>query len=393
MQPGGDPQKKRTGGYFCRILLIFPAMRETGNPHIAIVHDWLVTMRGGERVLEALCELYPEATLFTLVHRKGALSPAIERMEIRTSMLQHLPFGKSHYQYFLPLFPALVGRFDLRRYDLVLSSSHAAAKGVRVRSDAVHLCYCHTPMRYIWDQYDQYFGPGRAAWYVRFAMSIVRKPLQRWDVESSKRVDGFVANSHYVQERIRRLYGRESDVIYPPVASGRFKAVSDHEGYFLVVSALVPYKRIDLAVDACTRTGDRLIVVGDGAEESRLKARAGGNVTFIRSAPDDEVRSYYEGCRALLFPGEEDFGIVPVEAMASGKPVIAFGRGGVTETVQEGVTGTFFGEQSVESLADAVERFRAMTFDAERIRKHALSFDGGVFKERIARAVRETRRG
>jgi glycosyltransferase involved in cell wall biosynthesis len=363
------------------------------DPHIAIVHDWLVSMRGGERVLEALCELYPRATLFTLVRRPGMLSPAIERMEIRTSFLQRVPFGARHYQYFLPLFPAAARSLDLRGFDLVISSSHAAAKSVRVDEGAVHVCYCHTPMRYIWDQFDQYFGPGRSSWPVRAAMRALRGPLQRWDVASSLRVDAFIANSRYVKERIRRIYDRDADVIYPPVDTGRFGISQRNDGYFLVVSALVPYKRVDLAVDACTRTGDPLLVVGDGAEAQRLRARAGANVRFLGYADDTAVREAYEGCAALLFPGEEDFGIVPVEAMACGKPVIAYGRGGATETVVDGATGLLFAEQSVDALAGAIERFRGMAFDAAGIRAHAERFDGAVFRERMLAAVAGAVRG
>ncbi len=366
-------------------------MTKRTGPHIAIVHDWLVSMRGGEKVLEVLCELYPGATLFTLVRRPGELSPAIERMEIRTSILQRLPFAQSRYQYYLPLFPAAIRSFDLTPFDLVISSSHAAAKGVRVRDGAVHVCYCHTPMRYIWDQYDQYFGPGRASAPLRTVMNALRAPLQRWDVETSRRVDRFIANSRFVQDRIRKIYGRESEVISPPVDTGRFRAVEGNNGYFLVVAALVPYKRIDIAVDACTASGDRLVVVGSGGEERRLRARAGANITFTGHATDDEIRSHYEGCRALLFPGEEDFGIVPVEAMACGKPVIAFGRGGATETVVEGRTGLFFAEQSAESLSGAMERFRALSFDAGGIRAHALTYDREIFRERIIRALPEAR--
>lgn len=361
------------------------------GPHIALVHDWLVSMRGGEKVLEVLCELYPGSTLFTLVHRPGELSPAIERMEIRTSFLQRLPFGTSYYQHLLPLFPAAAASLDLGAFDLVISSSHAAAKAVRVRDGALHVSYCHTPMRYIWDQYDQYFGAGRASLPVRAAMAALRGPLQRWDVRSARRVDRFFANSRTVSERIRRIYGRESDVIHPPVETARFRAAARDDGYFLAVSALVPYKRIDLAVDACSRSGDRLVVAGSGAEEGRLKARAGPSVTFVGRADDDELRRLYEGCTALLFPGEEDFGIVPVEAMACGKPVIAFGAGGATETVLEGITGLFFAEQTVDSLLAGIGRSRTIAFDAGRIRAHALQFDRELFRERFSRAIAETR--
>jgi len=348
--------------------------------NIALVHDWLTGMRGGEKVLEVLCEIFPEAELFTLVHRKGSLSPAIERMRIKTSFIQRLPFGKLRYQYYLPLYPAAIGMLNLKKFDLVISSSHAAAKAVRKAAGALHICYCHTPMRYIWDQYDEYFGPGRSSLATRLAARMSASSLRRWDVRTALGVDHFIANSQNVRERIGRIYKREAEIIYPPVECDRFQVAGKDEGYYLVVSALVPYKRIDIAVEAFKRLGRTLVVVGSGPEERRLKEGASGNIEFRGWLSDPELRKCYEGCRALVFPGEEDFGIVPLEAMASGKSVIAYGRGGALETVVEGRTGIFFNEQSAEGLEQAVRKLDTMNFDPDVLRMHAMRFDRRKFR-------------
>ena len=362
------------------------------NPkQIAIIHDWLVSMRGGEKVLEVLCDLFPEATLFTLVQRDGNLSPTITRMKIKTSFIQKIPLGKSHYQHFLPLYPAAVRRFDLRDFDLVISSSHAAAKGAMVRKDAIHICYCHTPMRYIWDQYGEYFGKGHASPFVRNAMKLFLPSLRRWDIDTAERVNYFIANSCNVRERIKRIYGRDSMVIHPPVDVNRFSTSNKDDGYFLIVSALVPYKRIDLAVEAFNRLGERLIIIGTGAERKKLQSLAKSNIEFRGWVKDNELPSYYAACRALVFPGVEDFGIVPVEAMACGKPVIAFAGGGALETVVEGTTGIYFHTQNAASLEQAVKDLAGMDFQPDVIRQHALQFDRQTFKERIQRFIQEHR--
>jgi glycosyltransferase involved in cell wall biosynthesis len=357
--------------------------------HIAIVHDWLVSMRGGEKVLEGLCELFPGAELFTLVYRRGKLTPKIERMSIKTSFIQRLPLGKEKYQYYLPLYPQAVRRLDLRGFDLVVSSSSAAAKAVRIPPGALHICYCHTPMRYIWDQFDEYFGPGKSSLPVRTLMRMVRSPLQSWDRKTSRGVHHFIAKSQNVQERIRRLYGRESTLIYPPVDIDRFTCAPDKGGYFLIVSALVPYKRIELAVTAFNELGERLIIAGEGMERRKLHAIAKTNIEFTGMVSDDQLRGLYENSRALVFPGEEDFGIVPVEAMACGKPVIAYGKGGALETVVDGVTGVFFRDQTVSGLIGAVRASSNMQFHPQRIREHAQGFHREVFLKRISAFIRE----
>ncbi len=365
---------------------------------IALVHDWLTGMRGGERCLEVFCELFPDAPIYTLLHVPGSVSAAIERHPIVTSPIQRLPGIERLYRYYLPLFPAAVRTFDLTGHDLILSSSHCVAKGVRVPPGTCHISYIFTPMRYVWDQYPQYFGPGRAGPFVRTAMRLLRPALQRWDVASSASVHAFVAISQFVAERVKRIYGREAEVIPPPVDLERFAVSSRDDGYYLVVSAFAPYKRIDLAVKAFTQLRRRLKIVGGGQDERRIKALAGPGIEFLGQCSDREVREVYAGCRALVFPGEEDFGIVPLEAMACGKPVIAYGRGGVVETVVplegrsaagggEGCpTGVFFHEQTVEALCAAVETFEAARhrFDPGRIRQHVERFGRAHFRRKIA---------
>jgi glycosyltransferase involved in cell wall biosynthesis len=358
--------------------------------NVALVHDWLTGMRGGERCLEVFCELFPEAPIFTLLHAPGSVSPIIERRHIRTSFIQRLPDAERRYRHYLPLFPAAVRRFDLRGYDLILSSSHAVAKSVRVPAGALHVCYCFTPMRYVWDLYDEYFGP-RAGWPTRMLMPPVAAALRRWDRRTAAGVHHFVAISHFIADRIRRAYGRESDVIYPPVDVSRFRIEESPPGdFYLVVSALTPYKRVDLAVEAASRLGRRLLVVGTGPEERRLRALAGPTVEFLGWRDDSEIAELYAGCRALIFPTLEDFGITPLEAMAAGRPVIAFGQGGARETVvapggAEPPTGLFFADQTVDALVDGIRRLESgqYRFEPKALRLRAEAFDRALFKERI----------
>ncbi len=335
-------------------------------------------MRGGEKVLLSLLELFPGADLFTLVYRPDQMDPVFQKRKITTSFLQKLPFGKTKYQYFLPLYWELMGQFDLSGYDLIVSSSSACAKWVRNPKKVLHVCYCHTPMRYIWDLFEDYFGRS-AAMPVRFFAKLFRPYLQYCDLKSNRGVTHFLANSTEVQERIQRLYGRESEVLHPPVEVDHFKLKNGKGDTFLVISALVPYKKVDLAVKVCTKRNWPLVIVGKGSEEKRLKALAGPTVTFKGWASNEEMPRFYDNAKALLFPGKEDFGIVPVEALASGCPVIAFGEGGVKDTLKDGDTGVLFYEQTEEALESAIERFERMTFDPAELRKKAGLFSTARF--------------
>ena len=357
---------------------------------VALVHDWLTGMRGGERVLEVFCEIFPDADLFTLLHVPGAVSPAIERMRIHTSFVQKLPRATRLYRHYLPIFPKAIESFDLAEYDFVLSSSHCVAKGAKPRAGVAHVCYCHTPMRYVWDLFEDYFGPRAhltGGQLTHWAAGKMAARLRRWDVRTCGRVTRFIANSHHVADRIRRHYDREATVIQPPVDCRRFASPTRHwraGEYYLVLGALAPYKRTDLAVEAADRMKYPLWVVGGGQDERRLKAMSGLRVKWLGPGSDTQVPGYYAGCRALIFPGEEDFGIVPLEAMASGRPVVAFGKGGATETVVD-TAGVLFPEQTVESLLAAIAKLEADAdkYDPAVIRRHAFEFDRPLFKERI----------
>jgi glycosyltransferase involved in cell wall biosynthesis len=359
------------------------------RPRVALVHDWLTGMRGGERCLEVFCELFPDAPLYTLLHVPGSVSPVIERRRIVTSFVQHLPSAATRYRHYLPLFPAAVRGFDLAGYDLIVSLSHCAAKAVRRPRGALHLSYCFSPMRYVWDLYDDYFG-ARAGLLVRVAMPPVAAALRAWDRRTGN-VDGFVAISQHIADRIRRVYGRAADVIHPPVETARFRPVARPDDFYLVVSALVPYKRVDLAVAAANRLRRRLLVIGTGPEAARLRAMAGPTVEFLGWRPDAEVADFYARCRAVLFPGVEDYGIVPLEAAAAGRPTIAFAGGGALETMiglgRSGAppTAVFFEAQTEEGMAGAIREFddAADRFDPGALRARALEFDTAVFRRRI----------
>lgn len=365
-------------------------------PKVAIVHDWLTGMRGGERCLEVFCELFPEADLFTLLHVKGSLSQTIEEMNIRTSMLQSLPLAKKKYRYYLPLMPRLIEQFDLSEYDLVLSSSHCVAKGVRVGPNTKHICYCYSPMRYVWDMHDSYFGREGVGALERLAMFLCRGYLRNWDRKTAQRVDKFIAISRFVASRINNCYGRGSEVVYPPVNTSFYIPKKEPGDYFLMVTAMAPYKRVDLAIKAFNRLKLPLKIIGTGQMEPRLREMAGPNIEFLGWRSDEESRDAYAGCRAFIFPGLEDFGITPLEAQSCGRPVIAFGKGGILETVVPAspertekainqATGLFFYEQNEGALEDAVLTFLRLEkdFQPEEIRKNALKFDRDEFKRKM----------
>jgi glycosyltransferase involved in cell wall biosynthesis len=341
-------------------------------------------MRGGEKVLLSLARLFPEAPVFTLLHVPGSVDPELEAREIRTSFVQHLPAVARRYRHYLPLFPTAAERFDLRGFDLVLSSSHCVAKGVRPAPNAVHLCYCHTPMRYVWDRYDDYFGPGRVGPLARLLIPAIAARLRTWDVASARRVHHFAANSAYVAGRIRRYYGRDAEVIAPPVDTDFFTPGPDEPGsYDLVVSALAPYKRLELALDAYRGSGWPLRVVGTGPEEARLRHVAPAEVEFLGHLASADLREQYRGCRAVLMPGVEDFGIVPLEAMACGRPAIVFGEGGGPESVEAGRTGLVFTEPTSEALRAAVATLSSKPFDRLALRARAEAHRREVFESRI----------
>jgi glycosyltransferase involved in cell wall biosynthesis len=366
------------------------AMRDNSRQplRVAIVHYWLINMRGGEKVLEALCELFPEADIFTHVYDPNAMSERIRKHKVYTTFIQKLPGARKHYQKYLPFMPMALEGLDLSAYDLVISSESGPAKGVIVRPDAVHVCYCHSPMRYIWDQYTQY--KNAAGPMARMAMPWVASSLRQWDVTSAARVDHFIANSKAVARRIRKYWRRDAEVIAPPVDVSRLDAACERDDFYLHVGELVPYKRADIAIRACSMLDRRLIVVGDGPELKRLKKIAGPTVEFLGRLPDQLLYDHYARCRALLFPGEEDFGIVPVEAMAAGAPVIAFGRGGSEDTIIDGHTGVTFREQSVASMLSAIVEFEMEEdqFSATNIAAHAHKFERNVFKDRFAQSIR-----
>ncbi len=388
---------------------------------VALIHDWLITLGGADRVLLALHEVFPQAPVFVGLHDLSRLPEPFRRLDVRSTWLQRVPGAPQHHRLLVPLMPLAFGRVDLRGYDMVVSSSHACAKGVSVPAGAIHVCYCHTPMRYAWDLQDEYLAALPAVARPPARVALAR--LRRWDRASAQRVDYFIANSHHVAGRIRRHYGRDAAVIYPPVDTDFFTPVggladestqsaqstrstqssrsttrssvdcadredrADCEDFYLVVSRLVPYKRVDVVVEAFNRLDRPLVVVGDGPERRRLQAMARPHVHFAGEVSESALRGYYRRCRALVFAGEEDFGIVPVEAQACGRPVIAYGGGGVLESVLPGVTGCFFREQTVDALIGAVRAADAMGFDRASIRQHAERFSVRRFEDEVTEFI------
>jgi len=354
---------------------------------VALAHHWLLAMRGGEKVLEAIASLVPDAPIYTLLADASSLSPQLRARPIHTSFLQKVPGAVRAHRYWLAAFPLAAESLDCTRFDVVICSDAAVAKGVRCRPDALKLCYCHSPMRYAWDLQREYVRSLPAP--VGLALVLVGPYLRRWDRNAAQRVDAFVANSEHVRRRIARHYGRPSVVIHPPVDVPAWLQPQAREDFYLVVAEQVEYKRTDLAIEACNRLGRRLKVIGDGPLRERMARLAGPSVEVLGWQPDPVVRDHFARCRALLFCGEEDFGIVPVEAMGFGTPVIAYAAGGALETVLDGQTGLLFRRQVVDDVVAAIRRFEACEacFEPERIHRHAQAFRPARFADRFSRFV------
>lgn len=355
---------------------------------IALVHDWLPFMGGAERVLTNFYELYPNSPIYTTICNKSKLDYPLCEANIITSNLQRKNKEIKNHRKLFPFMPTAIESFDLNEYDVILSSSSSVAKGVITKPDTMHICYCHSPMRYGWEFSHEYAGKmaGKGSFKSKL-LSYFMTGIRIWDNVSSDRVDYFIANSENVARRIWKHYRREATVIHPPVRCSLFNLTDINEDYFLIVSRLQEYKRIDIAIEAFNKMNIPLIIIGDGPDKERLKSMANNNIKFLGRASDEVIKEYYAKCKAFIFPGEEDFGITPLEAMASGRPVIAYGRGGALETVVDGKTGIFFEHQTSDSLIKSIRAFEKMTFDKNYIRKHAEKFDESIFKDKIYRFV------
>jgi glycosyltransferase involved in cell wall biosynthesis len=360
----------------------------------AIIHYWLVNMRGGEKVLQSLLEIFPDADIYTHVYNPKAVSSLIKNRRVITSRINRLPFAKKLYQLYMPLMPNALNDFDLQSYDLVISSESGPAKGVIPNPGAYHLCYCHSPMRYLWDMYHEYFRGTNP--FKRFFMKRLIPKLRLWDAVSANQVDFFIANSSYVAQRIRRCYNREAAVVYPPVDIKKFLSVERQPGdCYLFFGQLTGYKRADLAIEACVASGRRLVVAGAGKKNRKWREyEKTGLIAFKGRVSDEDLLKLYSSARALLFPGIEDFGIIPVEAQAAGCPVIAYRRGGALDTIIEGVTGIFFDGQTPASLMETMDRFDSMKAEGafnnrEAFTRHVLQFSPELFKEKVQRIIEE----
>ncbi|MDD2237170.1 MAG: glycosyltransferase [Kiritimatiellae bacterium] len=365
-----------------------PQYEAFSDKRVVLAHDWLTGMRGGEKVLSLICDQFPQAKLYTLIHKQGAVDETIARHIVATSLLQYLPGVSRWYRYALPLFPYAIEHMRPAQADLIISTSHCVAKGIPTQPPAKHLCYCFTPMRYAWVFYEEYFGKNPAK---KWLLNIILKHLRNWDKTTAEKVTRFVAISHHIRKRIEKYYGREADVVYPPVDVDRLSITGKPpERFDLIVSALLPYKRIDLAVKAYNQTKFPLKIVGTGTEYRALSSMAEHNIQFLGWQSDDAIRELYQQCRCLIFPGEEDFGIVPVEAQACGRPVVAYAKGGALETIVDRQTGIFFHDQTPEALNEAVQQCATMHWDQETIRKNAERFSNREFLTGLAGAIHQT---
>jgi len=349
---------------------------------IALVHDYFVQMGGAEKVVEAMHDSFPSSPVYTTVALPRMLPDRLRAADIRTSALQRLPAMDRRFRHYFMLYPFAVENFDLSQYDLIFSSSSGYAKGVRRKRNTIHVCYCHTPMRWVW-RYEDYVARERFGRGIKSLLPFCLWGLKKWDLRASQQPNYYIANSRLVAERIRKIYGREAFVIPPPIEVNRFHMSNDIEDYYLILSRLMPYKRIDLAIEACKRMNRRLIIIGDGPDRARLEKLADDRIEFLGRQPDQIVNYYAARCRALLFPGEEDFGMAPLEANAAGRPVIAFRGGGAVETVEDGKTGLFFDQPNSRSLSTAIEQFEAMVWSQILLRRHAEKFDRNVFAFRV----------
>ncbi len=350
---------------------------------VALVHDWLVSCGGAERVLEALIELYPKADIFTSVVDRNKISDKISSCNIIPSFLQKIPNASKIYKSLLPLMPIAFEQFDFSEYDLVISSSHACAKGVITPPETLHICYCHTPMRYAWDMYNEYLRIENVGPIKRLFIAPVMNYLRIWDRASAARVEYFIANSRHVAERIRKFYGRESSIIYPPIDIANFTPSGSVDDYYLTVARLVPQKRVDIIIQAFNKSGKHLKIVGTGRDAENLKAQAKDNIEFLGYVKDADLNAVMAKCKAFVFASYEDFGIVPVEAQAAGRPVIVYSGGGAKESVILGKTGLVFDDQTSDSLNDSVERFETMYFDSKDCVDNAKQYDKECFKSKV----------
>lgn len=364
------------------------------NMKVAIVHDWLVNYGGAERVVEELLKIYPDADIYTLVYNKKKMASHFPPEKIHTSFVQKIPFSSKLYTKLLSLMPKAFESFDFSDYDLIISSSSSCAKGIITPTSSTYIAYIHSPMRYAWDLYFDYFK--RSGFLTRFFMKRQMPKIRQWDFISSQRIDNIVANSSYIARRIKKFWGRDSQVIYPPVDTKRLGwNGKQSEDFYVVFSRFVSYKRIDLAISACGELGKKLVVIGSGSQEKELKKLASkyrnSEITFTGRISDEEVKDYLQRCKALIFCAEEDFGIIPVEAQACGRPVIAFKKGGALETVKENITGIFFEEQETRSVADAIKKFEELydknTFSPQAICEHAQNFSSEKFQNNIKQFV------
>lgn len=360
---------------------------------IAVVHEWLVTHAGSERVVEQILALYPHAELFSLVEfLTDAQRQFIRHKPVTTSFLQKLPFARQHFRQYLPLMPLAIEQFDLSAYDLVISSNHAVAKGVITRADQLHISYVHTPMRYAWEMQQQYLKGSQLDRGIKGSLTqLILHYLRLWDLAAADRVDAFVANSRYVARRVWKTYRRPAEVIYPPVAIDRFQPRTQRDDFYLLMSRFVPYKRVDLVIAAFNRLGLPLVVIGDGGDRAKLQQMARANVQFLPPQSEAAIADYLSRCKAFVFAAEEDFGITLVEAQAAGAPVIAYGKGGAAEIIQSGKTGLLFAQQTPESLVEAVQQFEAgaFTFEPDLLRQNAERFSIDRFQRQFSRLIEQ----